>query len=246
MRRGYHCFNPRSRAGSDHVAPDAQTDYLRVSIHAPARGATSALGSCRLRLRRFNPRSRAGSDRRLTSAKSKSRSCFNPRSRAGSDVSSWSSPACHSRFQSTLPRGERRLPSGVLARFTEVSIHAPARGATTTTRRRGRRFPFQSTLPRGERQQIHRDLQRFAGFNPRSRAGSDDGPTAERVAPGLVSIHAPARGATTPVQVGSPARAGFNPRSRAGSDGPVRRVGVGRHLVSIHAPARGATIGATS
>ena len=55
---------------------------------------------------RFNPRSRAGSDL-VAQAKTKGLECFNPRSRAGSDV------------------------TAMVNRFTlEVSIHAPARGAT--------------------------------------------------------------------------------------------------------------------
>ena len=77
-------FNPRSRAGSD-IIERLYAPTLKVSIHAPARGATliktelyntvyvsihaPARGAteggfaytCQLR---FNPRSRAGSDRR--------------------------------------------------------------------------------------------------------------------------------------------------------------------------------------
>ena len=56
---------------------------------------------------------------------------------------------------------------------------------------------FQSTLPRGER--LVQDCETYKGnadFNPRSREGSDPDP--DDVAPELdvISIHAPARGAT--------------------------------------------------
>ena len=55
-----------------------------------------------------------------------------------------------------------------------ISIHAPARGATqlyvilSIIIHR-----FQSTLPRGERQTSGASIQHFWNFNPRSREGSD-------------------------------------------------------------------------
>ena len=56
----------------------------------------------------------------------------------------------------------------------------------------------------------------------------------------LVSIHAPARGATRP-SPHMPALVGrFNPRARAGRDQAIRDGKVSIE-VSIHAPARGAT-----
>jgi hypothetical protein len=87
------CFNPRSRAGSD-VRLRQDRLHRIVSIHAPARGATSSRrprrhGSCC-----FNPRSRAGSDM-IPGGRSSPSSCFNPRSRAGSDgLSSTPRNAC--------------------------------------------------------------------------------------------------------------------------------------------------------
>ena len=119
---------------------------------------------------------------------------FNPRSRTGSDV-----------FRS------RRFPS------RRVSIHAPARGATSRPVKTCALEMFQSTLPHGERHLSTRRFGHARGFNPRSRTGSD--PCAdERGRERMVSIHAPARGAT------------FD---------PIHPVGFGD--VSIHAPARGAT-----
>ena len=56
------------------------------------------------------------------------------------------------RFQSTLPRGERRCAMSLCYLDGLVSIHAPARGATThTTTINVMSLLFQSTLPRGER-----------------------------------------------------------------------------------------------
>jgi len=152
----------------------------------------------------FNPRSRAGSDSVCLTCQIPHRS-FNPRSRAGSDpvISPNSTPAIL--FQSTLPRGERLLLRDGMADLRLVSIHAPARGATT---RRGvslARFWFQSTLPRGERL-------------PRPQRPGD---------PWSVSIHAPARGATSSPPIHTSLPFGFNPRSRAGSDSPAHKPGGG-------------------
>ena len=107
-----------------------------------------------------------------------------------------------------------------------------------------------------------------SGFNPRSREGSD---RVVLVAPSrvvVVSIHAPARGATPGPASPSTAPASFNPRSREGSDvsAPAasspspsfqstlprgeRRGGLWfiqvTWSVSIHAPARGATLRSTA
>jgi hypothetical protein len=56
----------------------------------------------------------------------------------------------------------------------------------------------------------------------------------------IVSIHAPARGATRGFATRSCGVSRFYPRSRAGSDGGRPVVGVAGERVSIHAPARSA------
>ena len=145
----------------------------------------------------------------------------------------------------------------------QISIHAPARGATTAFSVKSLKLLFQSTLPRGERP-AHRDKFRIAAifqsalprgerqttyyrtwlqgnFNPRSREGSDTliqyhSETAQRI-----SIRAPARGATL---AGADTWSGgqhFNPRSREGSDPGVCIKTLGLEI-SIRAPARGATL----
>jgi len=139
------CFNPRARAGRDKPAvriygssqfqstrprgarPSSRSAALpeAVSIHAPARGAT-ALTYYDPATYRFNPRARAGRDQTIIG------------------------PPKNGRFQSTRPRGARRADS-VADRFSLVSIHAPARGAT---------FVVLIILA-------------FLRFNPRARAGRD-------------------------------------------------------------------------
>ena len=187
----------------------------------------------------FNPRSRTGSDQ-LPQVYRWQYHRFNPRSRTGSDVFARAIFRWFFRFQSTLPHGERlvitrmglitsqfqsTLPHGerhigvttTQQMMREVSIHAPARGATSRDLARTYHRRFQSTLPHGERQTPGYQPPHRPGFNPRSRTGSDDGLFISCLF-FIVSIHAPARGATW--------------------NRPLRAPAI---LVSIHAPARGAT-----
>ena len=141
---------------------------------------------------------------------------FNPRSREGSDASKIS-----------------------LFSSTAISIHAPAKGATMRfTRNHPAHQSFQSTLPRRERPAVcsrhpggvkfqstllrreRRDYLVFLeDFNPRSREGSD-AHGCDACCAVIISIHAPAKGATT--------------------HGIVLAV---NKDISIHAPAKGATCG---
>ena len=78
--------------------------------------------------------------------------CFNPRARAGRDMFPLSVGFAPSVFQSTRPRGARLPYSSRMPPARQVSIHAPARGAT---------------FIRGA---VH--AVAFS-FNPRARAGRD-------------------------------------------------------------------------
>ena len=148
------------------------------------------------------------------------RFCFNPRPRAGGD-----------------DHGESNDPDQ-----DNVSIHAPAQGATQVTRmgrsawmfqstppRRGRRTErrwlrkralFQSTPPRRGRPGVGSRLELPIGFNPRPRAGGD-GQSTTIADIWDVSIHAPAQGATQRALLINRFWRGFNPRPRAGGDHPI-------------------------
>ena len=121
-----------------------------------------------------------------------------------------------------------------------ISIHAPARGATARSASSATSMViFQSTLPRGERRRSCLLCSGQMYFNPRSREGSDDA-ASQSCLMFLISIHAPARGATVIFSC-----------SVNGSDisihAPARGATVFAHMgdieyrISIHAPARGAT-----
>ena len=100
---------------------------------------------------------------------------FNPRPRAGGDFVNHYGTDANLAFQSTPPRGGRLTLSEMIVSSSTVSIHAPARGATSRDGGgRALRHTFQSTPPRGGRL--------VPQYEPVMRL--------------LVSIHAPARGAT--------------------------------------------------
>ena len=123
---------------------------------------------------------------------------FNPRSREGSDTTTVSNDAGAWIFQSTLPRGERLVDRMMTRIGRGISIHAPARGATLLSMSLMLFAQFQSTLPRGERPRRNwRSTRSDRNFNPRSREGSDSAAKRQRGTAVRISIHAPARGATS-------------------------------------------------
>ncbi len=98
-------FNPRTRMGCDFMREERLKE-ARVSIHAPAWGATVAKCRPSCVLTSFNPRTRMGCDTSQRSPRPYLL-CFNPRTRMGCDIALYS----------------MLFPSS-------VSIHAPAWGAT--------------------------------------------------------------------------------------------------------------------
>ena len=126
-----------------------------------------------------------------------SRACFNPLSRAGSDYATVAATIPGSRFQSTLPRGERPVGNTLPGGIYQVSIHAPARGAT-------RWHPSFTNTPFSfnPRSRVESDRRKSACgitgtcFNPRSRVGSDEPYIKVRFSSEHVSTSAPVLGAT--------------------------------------------------
>ena len=167
-------FNPRTRVGCDAMR-SLRMVLPAVSIHAPAWGATlRSCDACRCAWG------------------------FNPRTRVGCDTPGKTYTFEQCLFQSTHPRGVRRLLLNISGFNIRVSIHAPAWGATSlddgTVGEMGR---FQSTHPRGVRQG-HRATQR-RGLDVSIHApawGATRNIRGNHLAL-VVSIHAPAWGATT-------------------------------------------------
>ena len=132
------------------------------------------------------------------------------------------------RFQSTHPRGVRRHVCGLRWDPAPVSIHAPAWGATPTARpRRPIQRKFQSTHPRGVRRApVRKHGLPSRCFNPRTRVGCDAHEFEQPAHPHVVSIHAPAWGATCGKPHLTRRTPCFNPRTRVGCDTPLSPLNV--------------------
>ena len=230
-------FNPRSREGSDQWLPILFV-HSKISIHAPARGATEVF-RITPSMKLFQSTLPRG-ERHLHRCNRDCRDDFNPRSREGSDNSVKPFVIRIDSISIHAPARGATLFRNVMQLETQISIHAPARGATVKELCEIVWGEFQSTLPRGERRV-------FLCHVTDNRS---------------ISIHAPARGATK--QAAAPFRncSYFNPRSREWSDGndgtngkdgkdfnprsrewsdARGRGGGAAEGISIHAPASGAT-----
>ena len=237
-------FNPRTRVGCDRIRgagadaalaafqsthprgvrrtpASSPAAITRVSIHAPAWGATSP-AMCRPWPRSsFNPRTRVGCDRKARVVRP-SRWSFQSTHPRGVRLCLRDRQRRVSEFQSTHPRGVRPLDGDDFFVEHGVSIHAPAWGATPAW------MPI--TAPNGSfnpRTRVGCDWRpgtrpaTWPGcFNPRTRVGCD-GPVRGLVALHVdVSIHAPAWGATNAPACGLHHPVCFNPRTRVGCDHP--------------------------
>ena len=145
-------------------------------------------------------------------------------------------------FQSTLPRRERPVHGYDIINSKEFQSTLPRRERRVCLSARSTAQRFQSTLPRRERPDTAaQGCSRSVDFNPRSREGSDPRDVWYSVQQRMISIHAPAKGATLPLMPNAGELNHFNPRSREGSDFGHRLAHQLRKVISIHAPAKGAT-----
>ncbi len=127
---GATMFQSTRPRGARRVQSIWQWRHNAVSIHAPARGATNELAVVSA-LFAVSIHAPARGATRFHRPAFQCIGGFNPRAREGRDTLP---PACfsvHRRFQSTRPRGARRSSSAASCSSAAVSIHAPARGATS-------------------------------------------------------------------------------------------------------------------
>ena len=192
---GLRHFNPRTRVGCDECTAERVVAAL-ISIHAPGWGATLE-----------------------TVSMHRASIYFNPRTRVGCDAAFCGCSALKTAFQSTHPHGVRL--EGFYNGETDIiiSIHAPAWGATVTvTILQPSKINFNPRTRMGCDGSKAGKRKRGGDFNPRTRMGCDflQWKLGQKLL--LISIHAPAWGATG---------LGFERSLRTG--------------ISIHAPAWGAT-----
>ena len=143
-------------------------------------------------------------------------------------------------FQSTPPHGGRLHPPPDKVPEWWVSIHAPARGATSNSENSCSRARFQSTPPHGGRRDLDLRLAGISRFNPRPRTGGDSC--------SLSPISPSCKFQSTPPHGGRPRRPRRPPGPFPFQSTPPHGGRRGIKLcdatfvgVSIHAPARGAT-----
>ena len=168
-------FNPRSREGSDQWLPILFV-HSKISIHAPARGATEVF-RITPSMKLFQSTLPRG-ERHLHRCNRDCRDDFNPRSREWSDARGRGGGAAEG-ISIHAPASGATGDEYLELLPESISIHAPASGAT-------------------RRAESGRHVR---NFNPRSREGSDTS-SQNSVSIRSISIHAPARGATWSTALG--------------------------------------------
>ena len=128
---GVSCFNPRARGGRDvfcHVRP--LTSFLFQSTRP--RGARPGQPGRPRAGRRFNPRARGGRDPRWPNNVSGAAS-FNPRARGGRDLPCGHLALILAQVSIHAPAGGATGRAMIGVEINAVSIHAPAGGATVAS-----------------------------------------------------------------------------------------------------------------
>ena len=232
----------------------------RVSIHAPAWGATALSADGGIRIPGFNPRARVGRDtlRRRGMCWTKvsihapawGATCLRKFPSCLAWVSihapAWGATFIQSAHGDAVtgfnPRARvgrdtagdgRRRPAG-------VSIHAPAWGATESCFSASCRVAFQSTRPRGARLLSLQKTCRASKFQSTRPRGARHFFPLRASRPTQFQSTRP-RGARRYQRRYHARHTRFNPRARVGRDGNAAGHGRGTGAVSIHAPAWGAT-----
>ena len=121
-------------------------------------------------------------------------------------------------FQSALPRRERRRILVDKKMTIDISIRAPAKGATKFGTQNGTQKTISIRAPA-------KGATKFGTQNGTQKT---------------ISIRAPAKGATCRIHLNMLLKYNFNPRSREGSDA-YAAMSLVAFLISIRAPAKGAT-----
>ena len=186
-------FNPRTHEGCDSWIGGNATE-MRVSIHAPTRGATSlAYTEHQEGLVSIHAPTRGA-----TTCSAEPNSCLLSFQSTHPRGVRRINPLCLCQFQSTHPRGVRLAFEQGLFAADSVSIHAPTRGATGYPQLT--LFSCQSFNPRtheGCDKGLLDSVKKRGGFQSTHPRGVRLADIAEYFESQLVSIHAPTRGATS-------------------------------------------------
>ena len=189
-------FNPRTRTGCDGRVEDVGTARRRISIHAPARGATPGAayaGVGWLIFQSTHPHGVRHRGRTFGCLNCSFQSThphgvrpaevrdllldhlhFNPRTRTGCDARGSGSWIRDIAFQSTHPHGVRHMLVHCTDAAPGISIHAPARGATVYPQVIARQsLDFNPRTRTGCDRPCRETARKYRNFNPRTRTGCD-------------------------------------------------------------------------
>ena len=164
-------FNPRSHEGSDRTNYYC-TECIKISIHAPTKGATSVKCVCHIFHKYFNPRSHEGSDWMWSVYRFLLRISIHAPTKGATQQLSLHQT--RNLFQSTLPRRERLNSYLQSDTYHNISIHAPTKGATCECGII--KFDFLISIHAPTKGATIKTLHIFSTtihFNPRSHEGSD-------------------------------------------------------------------------
>ena len=153
----------------------AESVHVAISIHAPARGATAFLAQVFqiTGIISIHAPARGATRQQLSPYPSAQFQSTLPR---GERLVPCGIVIKGTRFQSTLPRGERPRPGHTADTAHQISIHAPARGATIhSSTKHSPRGNFNPRSREGSDPVDSSACVIVCDFNPRSREGSDNG-----------------------------------------------------------------------
>ncbi len=176
---------------------------IKVSIHAPLRGATTYPRARGRRSGSFNPRAPAGRDGRPIRLTLQS-SVFQSTRPCGARPAPSASPSPGYAFQSTRPCGARQGSGQYAAVDQSFNPRAPAGRDDRGRDELGRNLRFQSTRPCGARRNVYVVDWWSGQFQSTRPCGARHGAPTGSGEQDHVSIHAPLRGATDEHSAGPP------------------------------------------
>ena len=214
-------------------------NHLVISIHPPAWGGTPVSFHLRQTSQYFNPPARMGRDDSIGEGRTINPISIHPPAWGGTGAGlcehapgpisihppAWGgtydyiTDKCHTKFQSTRPRGAGPVLVHQTEEAGDISIHPPAWGGTISSRTSTPMMP---------------------NFNPPARVGRDIAGCGCAFGIGCISIHPPAWGGTSaPTRLFSLRLISIHPPAWGGTF--FRLLRRGHHRISIHPPAWGGT-----
>jgi len=209
-------FNPRARVGRDMTRWQRLTRREMFQSTRPRGARRTLCPRCEEREEFQSTRPRGARHTRFISVSK--RMCFNPRARVGRDAIATDCPRCQMRFNPRARVGRDVDAIDAISQDLRFNPRARVGRDHDDVMTNHGLVMFQSTRPRGARLNCHSSLLSSRRcFNPRARVGRDQEEKA-KIYNAIVSIHAPAWGATITVAKKKGRRRCFNPRARVGRD----------------------------